>query len=235
MSAERGIPETPYLGDHGFPLTCHLQAKLRLGLGHILINEGRPAPQMRAQAHRRKAPADLQQSCRVGRPKRGARSNPAGKSVRKYLDWSNSMAMTSSETSKVALAQCWQQSACPWFSTTPPTQRRATQGDPSWPSRMIYTTLSRAATSSPVQRSCAVSYPGFSTAPVGIAMEDWDLLFGAVMETLARVVSEKEPAHAPAFRLETPQDVVVGCMKALDQLRRSVPNAHPRRLHLGDA
>lgn len=145
------------------------------------------------------------------------------------------MAMTSSETSKVALAQCWHQSACPWFSTTPPTQRRATQGESTWPSRMIYTTLSKAATSSPVQRSCAATYPVPSTTPVGVAMEDWHLLFGAVMETLARALSEKEAVNAAAFRLETPQEVVAGCMKALGQLRRSVPNAQPKRVFLGNA
>ncbi|MBX9833472.1 MAG: hypothetical protein K2X78_10570 [Burkholderiaceae bacterium] len=95
---------------------------------------------------------------------------------------------------------------------------------------MLYTTLGKAATYSPAKRSCAAPCLVPSASAVGIAMEDWHLLFGAVTETLARAVSEKESVNPAGFRLETRQEVVADCMKALDQLRRSVPNALPNRV-----
>ena len=95
---------------------------------------------------------------------------------------------------------------------------------------MLYTTLGKAATCAPAKRNCAAPHLGPSASPVGIAMEDWHLLFGAVTETLARAVSEKGSVNPAGFRWETPQQVVADCVKALDQLRRSVPNAPPHRV-----
>lgn len=57
----------------------------------------------------------------------------------------------------------------------------------------------------------------------GVAPEDWDLLFRAALEHLARVAVEKEMPDGKGARLQEPGTALRECMDALDQLRRAVP------------
>lgn len=74
---------------------------------------------------------------------------------------------------------------------------------------------------SPAFQCLAEMNSGGKRAPADIAPQDWDLLFRAALETLARVAVEK--AATDGTGLQAPGTVLRECMDALDQLRRSVP------------
>lgn len=60
----------------------------------------------------------------------------------------------------------------------------------------------------------------------GMVSEDWDLLFRAVLEILARVAVEKPIPGRTGVQLQRPGDSLRGCLEALDYLRRSAPAAN---------
>lgn len=62
-----------------------------------------------------------------------------------------------------------------------------------------------------------------SMGAAGIAPEDWDLLFRAALDLLARVAVEKEMPGGIGVPLQEPGTALRECMDALDQLRRAVP------------
>lgn len=84
-------------------------------------------------------------------------------------------------------------------------------------------TISSTAASSPTPRRGAESDPTDRLAGAGIAFEDWDLLFQAALELLARVAVEKPMPGGAGLRLQEPGTMLCECLDALDQLRRSVP------------
>ncbi len=59
--------------------------------------------------------------------------------------------------------------------------------------------------------------------------EDWDLLFQAVLETVARVAMERPAPDGAALQLQAPGEVLCECIDALDRLRRSVPLVQNQR------
>ncbi len=71
---------------------------------------------------------------------------------------------------------------------------------------------------------------GFAAA--GIATEDWDLLFRAALDMLARMAFEKAAPESPGVRLQAHGTALRECMDALDQLRRSArpPGVRQSRL-----
>src|SRR3989344_2481138 len=70
--------------------------------------------------------------------------------------------------------------------------------------------------------------PDPQPAAAGLETEDWDLLFRAVLETLARTACGRAPSDGAVSLLQTPGDVLDGCLDALEQLRRSAPSVqHP--------
>lgn len=80
-----------------------------------------------------------------------------------------------------------------------------------------------AAASSPTWRwSGELDSRGGAAAP-DIAPEDWDFLFRAALELLARVAVEKVAPEGAGLQLQAPGAALRECMDALDQLRRSVP------------
>ena len=134
------------------------------------------------------------------------------------------MTPTSPDTSKAATPQCWYQSTCPWFASAPPPHLRVTQGGYSgaaWPP--TGSNLRLAATSSAFGRPARRSHFLAPDIEVGMVSEDWDLLFRAVLETLARVASGSVLPHSTAMRLQTQEDVFRGCIEALDQMRTAIP------------
>lgn len=64
---------------------------------------------------------------------------------------------------------------------------------------------------------------GYRPAAESLAREDWDLMFRAALELLARVAAEKSMPLGPGVRLQAPGTVLRECVEALDQLRRSLP------------
>lgn len=71
---------------------------------------------------------------------------------------------------------------------------------------------------------CPLYLEDAAGAGPGVAWEDWDLLFRAVLETCARVAREPRVPDDGALRLQSPDEVFRGCLEALDQLRKSVPH-----------
>jgi len=65
--------------------------------------------------------------------------------------------------------------------------------------------------------------PDPQPAAAGLETEDWDLLFRAVLETLARTACGRAPSDGAVSLLQAPGDVLDGCLDALEQLRRSAP------------
>lgn len=90
------------------------------------------------------------------------------------------------------------------------------------PSPMVETASSPAVVALPVRQAVKTCDPEF--AAEGIDAQDWDLLFTAVLETLPRVACGKTLPDGAALRLQTPADVLGGCLEALEQLRQSVPS-----------
>ena len=62
---------------------------------------------------------------------------------------------------------------------------------------------------------------GGTPARADIAPQDWDLLFRAVLETLARVAVDKTATEGKG--LQARGSMLRECLDALDQLRRSMP------------
>lgn len=67
--------------------------------------------------------------------------------------------------------------------------------------------------------------------PVGIGFEDWDLLFRAALEFLARIAIERPAPDGAAAGLQPPGAALRECIGALDQLRRALPDAGPPVAH----
>lgn len=82
---------------------------------------------------------------------------------------------------------------------------------------------------------CHAPMAGAEPAALGIELEDWDLLFRAVLETLARVACDRTPPDGTTLRLQTDDEMVGGCLQALDQLRRSRPLVQAPWMFLGSA
>jgi hypothetical protein len=106
------------------------------------------------------------------------------------------------------------------------TQRWFVQFDPLVPPL----TAARASTSitdasSPEWRCCTEVDSSPASVAAGIASEDWDLLFRAALDLLARMAVEKAAADGPDVRLQAPGTALRECIDALEQLRRSAPPA----------
>lgn len=63
-----------------------------------------------------------------------------------------------------------------------------------------------------------------AAAPVGIGFEDWDLLFRAALELLARIAIERTAPEGAAAGLQPPGTALRECIGALDELRRAHPD-----------
>ena len=70
---------------------------------------------------------------------------------------------------------------------------------------------------------CAGSGQRPMPATAGIAPEDWDLLFRAALERLARVADEQAAQGGNGMRQQAAGESLRECIEALHQLRRSVP------------
>lgn len=77
-------------------------------------------------------------------------------------------------------------------------------------------------------RTAADAATSMTSAAADIAAENWDLLFRAVLELLARVAAEKPAPAGTGVRLQAPGTALGECLAALDQLRTSVPPAQHR-------
>lgn len=128
------------------------------------------------------------------------------------------MTMTTTAAFQAATFRGWLQAACHMFAPTPPTASAP-------PRAAADATPSMTPTRSPMRQDCTAPDPGPVPAVRGIQPQDWDLLFRAVLELLARVATEKSPPDGTALRLQPPGHALCECMDALDQLRRSVPFA----------
>lgn len=141
------------------------------------------------------------------------------------------MTTTESAVLQAVTFRSWFLAARRVLAPMPPTQRAETQrGAPGPPRIAAGATPSMTAAHSPLQRHCSAPDRGPIPAAPGIDSEDWDLLFRAALELLARVAVEKAPPDGPFLRLQAPSDVLCECMDALDQLRRSVPFAEHQRI-----
>jgi hypothetical protein len=70
-------------------------------------------------------------------------------------------------------------------------------------------------------------------AAVDIAAEDWDLLFRAVLDLLARASKANPATESTSVQLNGPPGAALHeCLDALDQLRRSVPSEGPQPLRV---
>jgi hypothetical protein len=68
-------------------------------------------------------------------------------------------------------------------------------------------------------------------AAADIAAEDWDLLFRAVLDLLARASKANPATESTTLQLKGPSGAALHeCLTALDQLRRSVPSEGPQLL-----
>lgn len=106
----------------------------------------------------------------------------------------------------------------------PSTQQADGQPWASGPARTAATaTHGMTATSTPVWQPGSAPEPGPVPAAAGNEFEDWDLLFRAVLETLARVAGEKATPNGTILQLQPPGNVLCECMDALHRLRSSVP------------
>lgn len=134
------------------------------------------------------------------------------------------MTVTESVLPLVPTLRGWFGSACQRFAPNPPTRRSAVQRDGLAPLRNAAdaTTSMTAAGSSPGQ-SRAGPDPRRSVAETEIAPEDWDLLFRAALDLLARVSLEKASLDGKGTRLQAPGTALLECLNGLDQLRRAVP------------
>lgn len=124
-------------------------------------------------------------------------------------------------------ARGWYQSTCPYVPAKPFTPRSNTQSGLSSPSLVAWRLCGTAATVLPMQLQ-PITYGPESTKP-GIDLEDWDLMFRAVLETLSRSPVDKSARGSLAYRMQPPGDVMEECLVALDRLRTCVPIALPLR------
>ncbi|MDP1532014.1 MAG: hypothetical protein Q8L92_00370, partial [Rubrivivax sp.] len=86
------------------------------------------------------------------------------------------------------------------------------------------------ASSSPTSRHGAESDSSDTLAATDIAPQDWDLLFRAALELLARLADEKAAPVGTGAGWQAPGTVLSECLDALDQLRRAVPAAHCQQM-----
>lgn len=118
----------------------------------------------------------------------------------------------------------WFQAACRRFAPTPPTHRPAGQRDAVAPLLTAAdVTTGMTAASTPSRQFSAEPHSRRRSDAPDIATEDWDLLFRAALELLARVAVEKAAPDGTGVQLQAPGAALRGCIDALDQLRRSVP------------
>lgn len=102
----------------------------------------------------------------------------------------------------------------------------------------LQATINMTAAGSPPWRSSAGSDSRQRPAPADIAAGDWDLLFRAALELLARVAAEKAATDDTVLRLQPAGTALRECIDALDWLRRTVPvpsGIGVQRNHLDDA
>lgn len=116
------------------------------------------------------------------------------------------MTMTESALSPAPTLRGWFRAACRQLAPNPPTRQPSGLSSPAW-------------------GSCAEPGSRRRSATADIAAEDWDLLFRAALELLARVAVEKAAPDSTDARLQAPGTALRECIDALDRLRRSVP--HP--------
>lgn len=133
------------------------------------------------------------------------------------------MTLTTTAVSQATTFRGWFQAACHLFAPTPPTASAP-------PRTAADATSNTTATRSPMRRNCTAPDPGPMPAAPGIQPQDWDLLFRAVLERLARVAVEKAPPDGTLLRLQPPGTALGECMDALEQLRRSVPLAQDHEM-----
>jgi hypothetical protein len=86
-------------------------------------------------------------------------------------------------------------------------------------------TVSRSAGARSATSVATASAPAPSVAVEGIAAEDWDLLFQAVLEVLGQAPVDRAAASAQLGPSPTPDARLRECLTALDLLRRSVKPA----------
>lgn len=129
------------------------------------------------------------------------------------------MTMTEPDMSKAMTLRSRFQSAFPLFSTKSLTERQEAQGGLSRPWPLVDASPSLTETSLPVRPP--PNKPDPQPAAAGLETEDWDLLFRAVLETLARTACGRAPSDGAVSLLQAPGDVLDECLDALEQLRRS--------------
>ena len=131
------------------------------------------------------------------------------------------MTMTEADMSHATAWPSWFQAACPFFLALPLAERRPAPEGPPRPSRSAALTPMPLAPGVPQERHRGAS--GSACASAGIALQDWDLLFRAVLETLGRTAGDSIPPDAVDRGVQSPGDVLAECLQALEHLRRSVP------------
>ena len=118
----------------------------------------------------------------------------------------------------------WLRAAWRHFAPRPPTPQPITlRGSLLQPPTVDDARADMRATRSPTSRCCGESDSSRLPAAAAIASEDWDLLFRAALELLARVAVEKPAPDGAGLRLLAPGTALRECMDALEQLRTSVP------------
>lgn len=129
------------------------------------------------------------------------------------------------------ILRSWLRAAWRHFAPRPPTPQPITlRGSLLLPPAVDDARVDMRPTRSPTSRCCGEPVSSPLPAAAAIPSEDWDLLFQAVLEVLARVAVEKPAPDSTGLRLQAPGTALRECMDALEQLRRSVPREQDRRM-----